>query len=282
MILHRIKQSVKAFCETYHNGGIKSCNISYLTNGNRLNGKNVLITGGSSGIGLAIAQQCLKEGAHVVITGRNEDKLKSVCEKINKSEILKYVVWDIATTNRIEEKIEETVDILGANIDILVNNAGAQPYEFFPNVTEAEWNRIYETNSKGTFFISQSISEYWKKTRIDYYRKIINISSQGGFVGATYPYRMSKWDIVGLTEGLAKLLIKDGIIVNGIAPGVIKTAMQSKIMAQGNDNVYCSQNPAERYAFPEEIAELAVWLMSDLSNFIVGQTIICDGGFILK
>lgn len=280
-MLAKIKNCLKAFYNTFRYGGYKQCNISYLTDGNRLKGKKILITGGASGIGYAIAQQCIKEGANVVITGRNEDKLQTACQNNVDNSHFKYIVWDISKPSLNEDNINKVVNLLGADIDILVNNAGVQPYEFFPNVTESEWNRIYETNSKGTFFLSQSIAKHWGKNKVDYSRKIINISSQGGFVGATYPYRMSKWDIAGLTEGLAKTLIKEGIIVNGIAPGVIKTAMQSKFMAQG-DNVYCNQNPAERYAFPEEIAELAVWLMSDLSNFIVGQTILCDGGFTLK
>lgn len=113
------------------------------------------------------------------------------------------------------------------------------------------------------------------------YRKIINISSQGGFVGATYPYRMSKWDIVGLTEGLSKVMASHNVIVNGIAPGIVRTEMQQRYMEQ-KDNVYCNQTPMQRFAYPEEIAELAIFLMSDRSNFITGQTIICDGGFTLK
>ena len=111
--------------------------------------------------------------------------------------------------------------------------------------------------------------------------KILNVSSQGGFVGATYPYRLAKWDIRGLTEGLGKSLIKKGIIVNGIAPGVVKTAMQSFSIEQG-DNLYTNQNPLGRVILPEEIAELALFLISDASNAIVGQTIVCDGGYTLK
>ena len=111
--------------------------------------------------------------------------------------------------------------------------------------------------------------------------KIINISSQGGFVGATYPYRMSKWDIVGLTRGLGLSLIDKNIIVNSIAPGVVRTEMQEHYFRQG-DNVYSDENPIKRFAYPEEIAQLAIFMMSDLSNFIVGQTIVCDGGYTLK
>ena len=100
-------------------------------------------------------------------------------------------------------------------------------------------------------------------------------------MGATYPYRMVKWDVRGLTEGLGKTLVKDNIIVNGIAPGVVKTSMQDFSLKQG-DNLYTTQNPIQRVCLPEEIAELALFLACDASNFIIGQTIVCDGGYTLK
>ena len=92
---------------------------------------------------------------------------------------------------------------------------------------------------------------------------------------------MVKWDIRGFTEGLGKSLVDDRIIVNGIAPGVVKTSMQEFSLNQG-DNLYTNQNPIHRVCLPEEIAELALFLMSDRSNFIIGQTIVCDGGYTLK
>ena len=113
------------------------------------------------------------------------------------------------------------------------------------------------------------------------YRHLINISSQGGFVGATYPYRMSKWDIRGLTAGLGLQMAPYGVLVNGIAPGVVKTSMQSFALEQGN-NTYCKQNPLERVALPEEIAEFIVFMLGDACNFMVGQTVVLDGGYSLK
>jgi 3-oxoacyl-[acyl-carrier protein] reductase len=92
---------------------------------------------------------------------------------------------------------------------------------------------------------------------------------------------MVKWDIRGLTEGLGKALVKERIIVNGIAPGVVKTSMQEFSVRQG-DNLYTDQNPMGRVILPGEIAELAVFLINDASNAIVGQTIVCDGGYTLK
>ena len=114
--------------------------------------------------------------------------------------------------------------------------------------------------------------------KADYYRKIVNIDSQGGFVGATYPYRMTKWDLRGFTQGLGLKMAEYGVLVNGIAPGVVKTEMQRFALLQG-DNTFCNQNPLHRVQLPVEVAELAVFLLSDACNFMVGQTILIDGGF---
>ena len=282
--IHKLKCTTKSIVEIYKYGGIRNVNISYLTPDKQLENKTVLITGGGSGIGKSIAEASLRHGAKVIISGRNEQRLKDAVNGFKQEGLtdIKYMVLDISNVSGISECVNSVSNLFGCEIDILVNNAGMQPQEFFPAVSENEWDKIYATNSKGTFFISQEFCKHWiRKGLTTNYRKIINISSQGGFVGATYPYRMSKWDIVGLTEGLSKIMASHNIIVNGIAPGVVRTEMQQKYMEQ-KGNVYCNQNPMQRFAFPEEIAELAIFLMSDRSNFITGQTIICDGGFTLK
>ena len=281
-LLGRLLRATKAFKETFKYGGIKKCNVLYLSDGTLLEGKTVLITGGGSGIGKTIAIAALGQKANVIITGRNETKLKQTCEELNNKGDITYIVWDITKIKEIPVQISKLDDKYKKGIDILVNNAGIQPKEFFPNVSEDEWNRIYEVNSKGTFFMCQEFSKYWESKHVTgKQHKIINISSQGGFVAATYPYRMSKWDIVGLTRGLGLSLIDKNIIVNSIAPGVVRTEMQEHYFRQG-DNVYSDENPIKRSAYPEEIAQLAIFMMSDLSNFIVGQTIVCDGGYTLK
>lgn len=278
--LRRLIYVIRKIKPIYIHGGISSVTISTPSYSNILEGKNVLITGGSSGIGLAIAKKCAKCGAKVLISGRNASKLEKAVSEIG-VDICKSIVWDISAIEDVQMKLDECNKILGGDITILVNNAGVPPTKFWGNIDEDEWDRIYNTNLKGLFFITQELVKRWKQSPHDHYKKIINISSQGGFVGATYPYRMVKWDIRGLTEGLGKTLIKDNIIVNGIAPGVVKTAMQSFSLQQG-DNLYTNQNPIERVILPEEIAELAVFLISDSSNAIVGQTIVCDGGYTLK
>ena len=279
-VIRRASFALRIAKQCYRYGGFASVNISYPLHGEVLQGKNVLITGGSSGIGLAIAKKCVLCGANVLITGRNINKLEQAVLEIGK-ERCSYIVWDISAIGDIKIKLGECQSLLGGEISVLINNAGIAPSKFWGNVDEEEWEKIYATNLKGLFFLTQELVKSWKTQAKESYRKIINISSQGGFVGATYPYRMVKWDIRGFTEGLGKMLIKDRIIVNGIAPGVVKTSMQGFSLSQG-DNLYTNQNPIERVILPEEIAELALFLISDASNAIVGQTIVCDGGYILK
>lgn len=271
----------KSLWKIYKHGGITSVNISYINLGEILYGKKILITGGSTGIGFHIAQKCISEGATVVITGRNENKLIHAKEKIN-SERLKTVVWDISNIGQIEEQLNNVERLVNGKIDVLVNNAGIVNGTQFLDVTEKIWDDIYSINSKGLFFLTQEFCNRWMIEKNNKKcKKVINISSQGGFVGATYPYRMTKWDIAGLTQGLGIKFAPYGIIVNGIAPGIIATGMQPGYLNQKN-NYYCPQNPLERFALPEEIAELALFLMSDASNFIIGQTIVCDGGYSIK
>lgn len=277
--IRRLFASVRFAKQFYRSGGCVFANVSYIQYDNILLNKRILVTGGSSGIGLAMTKKFLSCGAKVVITGRNEKKLQDALNEINNPNCFS-LPWDLTDISICDSKLENCITLLGGDIDILVNNAGIPPAKVWGNVDENEWDRIYSTNLKGMFFLTQSCVAKWGNVS-NFYRKIINISSQGGFVGATYPYRMVKWDIRGLTEGLGKTLVDRKIIVNGIAPGVVKTAMQNFSLQQG-DNLYTNQNPINRVCLPEEIAELACFLASDASNFIVGQTIVCDGGYTLR
>ncbi|MBU2964976.1 SDR family oxidoreductase [Amphritea sp. 2_MG-2023] len=269
----------ETLAKIYKYGGVSTYSIAQIEYGNILEGKKILITGGGSGIGYALANKCVTMGASVIITGRDEKKLSEAVLKINNPR-LQWLVWDVSDVSITGSRLKSCIELLGGNIDVLVNNAGVIDTTDFLNVSESQWEKVYSTNSKGLFFLTQAVCRFWidnnKSTK-----KIINISSQGGFVGATYPYRMSKWDVAGLTMGLGVNLCEKGILVNGIAPGIISTKMQPMTLEQ-NNNIFSPYNPLKRFALPEEIAELGVFLISDASNFIVGQTIICDGGYSIK
>ena len=129
-------------------------------------------------------------------------------------------------------------------------------------------------NSKGLFFLCQSAAGGWIKKRKK--GKIINIASNRGVLGAmSGPYGMSKWGVIGLTRGLGRILYPHGIIVNGIAPGMVASGING---VDVNDNAFRNYPLANRVGLPEEIAEVACFLASDAANHIVGQTIVCDGG----
>jgi NAD(P)-dependent dehydrogenase (short-subunit alcohol dehydrogenase family) len=279
-ILRKISLMVKSMKKIYRTGGYATYSITSIQPGRILEGKKVLITGGGSGIGLAIARKCLSEGAQVLITGRDEKKLLSVSDQIDHP-LLMTLAWDVSKIDKLEDTCSKAFELLGGGIDILVNNAGIMSGIQFPHVTEEMWDKIYSINSKGLFFLTQHLCQIWLDEGSNLVKKVLNISSQGGFVGATYPYRLTKWDVAGLTQGLGIKLAPSGIIVNGIAPGIVATQMQPECLKQ-NENMYSPHNPLERFALPVEIAELALFLMSDASNFIVGQTIVCDGGYSLK
>ncbi|ENJ1749377.1 SDR family NAD(P)-dependent oxidoreductase [Vibrio parahaemolyticus] len=274
-LLRGVSSSVRGLLFLLKNGGSTYAKISLIEYGGILEGKTILVTGGSSGIGLSIAKKALSEKANVIVTGRSIKKLEELKLTIN-CERFKTMQWDVSNIQDIEANLQEAIKLFG-NIDIIINNAGVLLEQKFPFVSESSWDDTYKVNSKAVFFLCQSMSKIWieKKSK----GKIINVSSTSGFYGTVIPYGMTKWDIVGLTEGLAKRLIKEGIVVNGIAPGRTATDMLGR---ESEGNIYDQNTLPKRFALPEEISELALFLMSDASNFIVGQTIICDGGYSLE
>ena len=277
----RVIRTAKAVRKCWRAGGITQVQIAQLQHGAILKGKRVLITGGSSGIGLAIAKKCLSEGATVVITGRNEAHLLDAAASLSSSS-LHTLVWDVADISHRNEKLAEAMRLAGGGLDVLVNNAGILGgNRQLLDLTEEAWDQISSVNSKGLVFLTQAVVHKW--IECEQRGKIINMSSMRGSLGVQDgPYGMSKWGLNGLTHGMGLMLASRGIIVNGIAPGIIATrsiAIQNMDVAE---NAYLGEVPVSRIGLPEEIAELALFLMSDAANYIVGQTIICDGGYTMK
>lgn len=238
-----------------------------------LEGKVALITGGSGGIGFAIAKSFVESGCKVIITGTNEEKLKENCKKLGGVNS-KYMVWNILETKNIPNKLEEALEKFEEKrIDILVNSAGIVAKHSFREITEKEYDTIMDTNAKGTFFMSQAVGEYMIKNKIKGH--ILNVTSSSALRPAWTPYQMSKWAVRGFTLGLADVLLPYGIIVNAIAPGPVATPMLDK---KEGESIYNESSPSGRYAIPSEIAELAVFMVSDLGNLIVGDTFYITGG----
>ena len=279
--LTKMKAAYIGAIQGFKFGGNVKAVISEINYGSLFSEEDVvLVSGGSKGIGLSIAKKLLKEGATVIITSRDYTRLQEVSRNIANPRL--YIAdIDISEARSLDGKITEVENIIGKPISALINNAGVYSETFFPNITESDAMKVFNTNATGTLLLSQCMCKRWLAKDFEKPRKIINISSQGGFVGANNAYRMTKWGIRGLTSYMGKRLCKENIIVNGIAPGIVLTDMQPKFLMQG-DNLATSITPIGRIALPTEISELVVFLLSNAANYIVGQTICCDGGYSLK
>lgn len=240
--------------------------------------KVIFITGGASGIGLAIAKQCLNNGASVILAGRNEERLKSAVAILKKQDLrndqqVLSIQADVSNVNSIGSIIKEAVNLtIQKRIDVLINNAGVSAGATIGQTSEEDFNKVLETNLKGSYFMAQEFSNYLIKNNIN--GNILNVSSVSGVRPAISPYMISKWGINGLTKGLAKKLIKHGIVVNAIAPGPTTTDMLGK----NNCDLSYNSSPSKRYIDPIEVANLAIFLVSDMGRMIVGDTVYITGG----
>ena len=273
----KIKSAIKFVLNQIQPKTIIRANIVQLAPSELLKGRCALITGGTSGIGFAIAQAFLNAGASVCITGRRESRLNDARERLAKvagAERVACVVMDSADVVSIDAGFEKIITLpLPSKIDILVNNAGVAK-GCFGNMKEADYDTVLNTNLKGAYFLSQRFANYLKENRSR--GNILNICSSSSLRPANSPYTLSKWGLRGLTLGLAKTLIPHGIVVNGLAPGPTATPMLIKEEMGGGINL--KSNPSGRYATAEEIANAALFLVSDCGRMVVGDVLFMTGG----
>lgn len=243
----------------------------------KLRVSNVLITGGSSGIGLAIAKRLAEGGAKVVLTGRREGRLLEAQAAIG-ANCTGYLVWDVAEVEKSVEMFRAAQRMMGG-LDGLVNNAalsteamgrGYEPWDITPD----EWSLLADADLKAPFFLMRDMVDFLRAQRVK--GNILNISSNAACMDILGPYSTSKLSILKLTRAYGKRFGKDGIIINGIAPGATFTPMISSY-AKRPDDPY-DRLAIGRFIRPEEIAELAAYLMSDMGEIICGHTVIADGG----
>lgn len=246
-----------------------TADISYLQPNGRLSGKKIIVTGGGKGLGAAMAAKFVSEGASVLISGRNEKILKEKAEQIG----CQYLTLDVQKTDSLDKFIHDADRILGG-VDCLVNNAGISLHEpTFFDVTPETFDAQIATNLRGGFFLTQSFT----KLLLHEKRKgnVLFVSSETGETVDIRPYGFTKAAINSMVQGFACLFVKDGIRVNAVAPGITASGMTG-IKADGNLFLEC--NATNRVYLPEEVAETACFLLSDVSGCISGQVVVCNNG----
>lgn len=256
-----------------------SINISQINYGSILKGRNIVITGGGRGIGFSIAKKCISEGANIVITGRNEETLKKASKQLGNNS--KYVVFDISNVEKMKEFIKKCHECFNGNIDSLVANAGISLHEnIFNNVTVESFDKQFNTNFRANYFLAKDFLEYLEKNNCEN-GNLIFISSETGKQCYDIPYGLTKAALNSLTGGLARRVYLKNIRVNAIAPGVTKSDMVKEYVDIKDDNLY-RKCASDRVFLPEEVAEVACFLLSDASKCISGEIIHCNAGNHLK
>lgn len=243
----------------------------------RLKNKIAIITGSSRGFGEATAILLAKEGAKVVVNGRNLETADKVTQKIkNNGGTAVTIAANVSIKSDVENLVNKTHQLFG-RIDILVNNAGTTKASRFYEIKEEDWDEVINTNLKGYFLCAQAVSKYMMAQN---YGKIINVSSiyYTGSKGQMH-YDCSKGGIVSMTRSLALELAKYKININCVAPGICETEMPRIIPRKVIDE-YIKQVPFRRLGRAEEIASVILFLASDESSYITGQTIHIDGGLV--
>ena len=239
----------------------------------------MLITGASRGIGAAVALEAARKGYHVVLNYyRSEEKALRLARHI--AELggeCTLARANVADANEVAA-LSEVLDAVGG-VDVLVNNAGVSSFSLLMDLTEAEWDRIFDINVKGTFRMTKLCLPYMVHNKRG---SIINISSMWGLCGASCEvhYSASKAAIIGLTKALAKEMGPSDIRVNCVAPGAVDTDM-NKALDGDTVQALCDETPLGRIGSPHEIAKTVLFLASDDASFITGQVISPNGGMVI-
>ena len=234
---------------------------------------NVILTGATGGIGGAILEKLYNYNAKIIATGTNEQKLKIIKEKY-KNVITKK--FDISNHAQIEQFIDECNELLENRIDILINNAGVTQDNLTIRMKKDEWDKVIDLNLTSNFLITKNVIKKMLKNKNG---KIINITSVVGHTGnlGQANYAASKAGLIGMSKSLALEYGKKNIKVNCISPGFIKSEMTDKI-SENFKQVLEGKISLERFGMPKDVANAVLFLSSDLSDYITGETIHVNGG----
>ncbi len=238
-----------------------------------LENKNIIVTGASGGIGYSIIKKLNDVGANILASGTKLEKLEELKKQFEKIKILKF---DISQSAKIEEFIENSTNELGGNLDCLVNNAGITKDNLAIRMSLEEWQKVIDINLTSTFLMSKFAIKKMLKNKSG---KIVNITSVVGHSGnlGQSNYSASKAGIIAMSKSLALEYAKKNININCISPGFIKTAMTDKINDQFKEKII-SKIPSARLGDPDDIANAVLFLSSNQSSYINGETLHVNGG----
>ncbi len=244
---------------------------------NNLKNKNIIVTGASGGIGNSIVKKLYENEANLLATGTRIEKLEELKSNFNNLKILKF---DISNNEKIEEFIENATTELGGNLDCLVNNAGVTKDNLAIRMSLDEWKKVIDLNLTSTFLLSKFAIKKMIKNKSG---KIINITSVVGHTGnlGQANYTASKAGIIAMSKTLAIEYAKKNININCISPGFIKTAMTDKIDEKFKE-IIISKIPSARLGEPEDVANAVLFLASNQSNYINGETLHVNGGLYMS
>ncbi len=238
-----------------------------------LKGKNIIVTGASGGIGNSIVNRLNDNGANILASGTKIEKLDELKSRYNNIKIIKF---DISQNDKVEEFIEKATKELGGKLDCIINNAGITQDNLAIRMSLDEWKKVIDINLTSTFLLSKFAIKKMLKSKSG---KIVNITSVVGHTGnlGQANYTASKAGIIAMSKSLAIEYAKKNININCISPGFIKTAMTDKIDDKFKE-IIISKIPSSRLGEPEDIANAVIFLASNQSNYINGETLHVNGG----
>jgi 3-oxoacyl-[acyl-carrier protein] reductase len=234
-----------------------------------LTGKTALVTGATGGIGGAIAEALHAQGATVVLSGRQADKLEALKAKLGERALVQPC--DLANKEQVGKLIDEAIKLVGGRLDILVNNAGLTRDNLFMVMKDAEWDDVIAVNLTSTFMLMRAAARHMMRSR--------SVSGIFGNPGQGN-YAASKAGMIGMTKSLAREVASRGVTANCIAPGFIETPMTAALNEKQTATIK-EAIPAQSFGKPEDIAAAAVYLASEEARYMTGQTLHINGGMVM-